>query len=106
MTDFEPYKRKIRKSGTGCISQINDHLFEGRYSPMWMDSKKRGFNIYAKTREKVEVKLVAFIVEVKAEKKACWLEWRRRTKRKTVRSVRKSDYLQICRYIGIFRDGR
>ena len=69
MTDFEPYKGKIRKPGTGCITEINDHLFEGRYSPMWVDGKKRGFNVYAKNREEVEVKLEALIVNVKAEKK-------------------------------------
>lgn len=69
MADFEPYKGKIRKPGTGCISQINDHLFEGRYSPMWVDGKKRGFNVYAKTREEVEIKLAALIVEKKTEKK-------------------------------------
>ena len=33
MTDFQPVRRKIRQAGTGCISEINDHLFEGRYSP-------------------------------------------------------------------------
>ena len=69
MTDFEPYKGKIRKPGTGCITEINDHLFEGRYSPMWVGGKKRGFNVYAKTREEVEVKLAELIVQVKAEKK-------------------------------------
>lgn len=69
MTDFEPYKGKIRKPGTGCITEINDHLFEGRYSPMWVDGKKRGFNVYAKTREEVDVKLAELIVQVKAEKK-------------------------------------
>ena len=69
MTDFEPYKGKIRKPGTGCITEINDHLFEGRYSPMWVDGKKRGFNVYAKTREEVKVKLAELIVNVKAEKK-------------------------------------
>ena len=30
---FQPYKGQRRKPGTGCISQINDHLWEGRYSP-------------------------------------------------------------------------
>ena len=69
MTDFVAYKGKIRKSGTGCITEINDHLFEGRYSPTWVDGKKRGFNVYAKTREEVEVKLAELIVQVKAEKK-------------------------------------
>ena len=69
MTDFVPRKNQIRKPGTGCITEINDHLFEGRYSPVWVDGKKRGFNVYAKTREEVEEKLEALIVEVKAEKK-------------------------------------
>ena len=36
---------------------------------MWVDGKKRGFNVYAKTREEVEVKLEELIVEKKAEKK-------------------------------------
>ena len=35
--DFRPVLRKTRKPGTGCITQINDHLFEGRYSPTWPD---------------------------------------------------------------------
>ena len=26
--EFEPYKGKIRKSGTGCVTMINDHLYE------------------------------------------------------------------------------
>ena len=26
-------KGQRRKPGTGCVSQINDHLWEGRYSP-------------------------------------------------------------------------
>ena len=82
MTDFEPYKGKIRKPGTGCISQINDHLFEGRYSPMWVDGKKRGFNVYAKTREEVEVKLAELIVEVKAEKKRLLAEMAAQENRK------------------------
>ena len=29
---FEPYKGKIRKPGTGCVTMINDHLYEGRFS--------------------------------------------------------------------------
>ncbi|MBQ4180297.1 MAG: site-specific integrase, partial [Ruminococcus sp.] len=33
LESFEPYKGKIRKSGTGGIYELNDHLFEGRYSP-------------------------------------------------------------------------
>ena len=56
-----------RKSGTGCVTEINDHLFEGRYSPKWPDGKKHARNIYARTREECEAKLKVLIVEMKAE---------------------------------------
>ena len=58
-----------RRSGTGCISEINDHLFEGRYSPKWPDGKKHARNVYAHTREECEGKLKMLIVEMKAELK-------------------------------------
>ena len=67
MTDFKPYMGKKRKPGTGCVSEINDHLYEGRYSPMWPDGKKHARNVYAKTREECEEKLKALIVQMKAE---------------------------------------
>ena len=66
-TDFQPYMGKVRKRGTGCISQINDHLFEGRYSPTWIDGKKHARNVYAHTREECEEKLKVLIAEMKAE---------------------------------------
>ena len=67
MTDFKPYMGRKRKPGTGCISEINDHLFEGRYSPKWPDGKKHARNVYAHTREECEEKLKRLIVEMKAE---------------------------------------
>ena len=67
MTDFKPYVGRKRRSGTGCISEINDHLFEGRYSPKWPDGKKHARNVYAHTREECEEKLKALITEMKAE---------------------------------------
>ena len=67
MTDFKPVLPTRRRAGTGCISQINDHLFEGRYSPMWIDGKKHSRNVYAHTREECEEKLKVLIVEMKAE---------------------------------------
>lgn len=67
MTDFKPYVGRKRRSGTGCVSEINDHLFEGRYSPKWPDGKKHARNVYAHTREECEEKLKALIVEMKAE---------------------------------------
>lgn len=28
--EFKPYTPKIRKPGTGCVTMINDHLYEGK----------------------------------------------------------------------------
>ena len=67
MTDFKPYVGRKRRSGTGCVSEINDHLFEGRYSPKWPDGKKHARNVYAHTREECEEKLKTLIVEMKSE---------------------------------------
>ena len=70
MTDFKPYVGRKRKSGTDCVTEINDHLFEGRYSPKWPDGKKHSRNVYAHTREECEEceeKLKQLIVEMKAE---------------------------------------
>ena len=67
IVDFQPYMGKVRKPGTGCISQINDHLFEGRYSPTWIDGKKHARNVYAHTREECEEKLKVLIAEMKTE---------------------------------------
>ena len=67
MTNFKPYIGRKRRSGTGCVSEINDHLFEGRYSPKWPDGKKHARNVYAHTREECEEKLKVLIVEMKAE---------------------------------------
>lgn len=64
---FQPYKGQRRKPGTGCISQINDHLWEGRYSPIWPDGKKHARNVYAKTREECELLLAELIQQMKAE---------------------------------------
>ena len=64
---FQPHKGKRRKPGTGCISQINDHLWEGRYSPIWPDGKKHARNVYAQTREECEGLLADLIQQMKAE---------------------------------------
>ena len=63
---FEPYKGKIRKPGTGCVTMINDHLFEGRFSPR-VNGKRIARNIYATTREECEEKLKVLIAEMKKE---------------------------------------
>ena len=67
MTDFKPILPSRRRAGTGCVSQINEHLYEGRYSPMWINGKKLSRNVYAHTREECEEKLKVLIAEMKAE---------------------------------------
>ena len=70
LTDFQPVMRRTRKPGTGCITEINDHLFEGRYSPTWPDGTKHSKCIYAHTREECEEKLKVLIQQLNAERKA------------------------------------
>jgi hypothetical protein len=50
-----------------CISELGDHLFEGRYSHVWPDGKKHAKNVYAHTREECEEKLKKLIVQMKKE---------------------------------------
>ena len=63
----EPVPRKIRKSGTGCVYQINDHLWEGSFYPRLPNGKRKKFNVYAETRDQCEAKLAEIIAEKKAE---------------------------------------
>ena len=63
----EPIPRKIRKSGTGCIYQINDHLWEGSFFPRLPNGKRKKFNVYAETKEQCEIKLAEMITQKKAE---------------------------------------
>ena len=67
LTDFQPVMRRARKPGTGCITQINDHLFEGRYSPTWPDGTKHSKCVYAHTREECEEKLKVLIQQLNAD---------------------------------------
>ena len=65
--DFKPLERKIRKSGTGCVYQINDTLWEGSYYPRLPNGERKKFNVYAKTKEECEKLLAKMIEEKKAE---------------------------------------
>ena len=67
MTDFQARPGTRRRPGTGCVTQIDDHLWEGRYSPKWPDGKKHPRNIYAHSLAECEEKLEAMILEVQAE---------------------------------------
>ena len=64
---FQPYKGKRRKPGTGCVTQINDHLWEGRYSPVWPDGKKHPRNTYAHSEDECEKQLAEMILQMKVE---------------------------------------
>ena len=63
---FQAHKGQRRKPGTGCVSQINGHLWEGRYSPI-VNGKRMARNIYAKTEAECEEKLAILIREMKTE---------------------------------------
>ena len=54
MTTFRADPGKRRKPGTGCVHQIGDHLWEGRYSPRGPDGKQRSRNVYGHTLEECE----------------------------------------------------
>lgn len=64
---FEPKQPKIRRHETGCVTMINDRLYEGRYTPTNAYGKRESHNIYAKTREECEEKLAELITHMNAE---------------------------------------
>lgn len=64
---FEPYKGKIRKPEAGCLYQINDHLWEGSYTPTHANGKRKKHTVYAKTKDECEALLVELIEKVKAD---------------------------------------
>ena len=64
---FQAHKGQRRKAGTGCVTQINEKLWEGRYSPIWPDGKKHARNVYAHSEEECEKLLAEMITEMKAE---------------------------------------
>ena len=63
---MELHRCKIRKSGTGCVSQINENLWEGRYSPK-VNGKRMTRNVYAHSREECEELLADMIRKMKIE---------------------------------------
>ena len=66
---FAPYRGKIRRRGTGCVSRINDGLWEGRYSPRNPDGTRACHTVYAKSEEECEALLAEMIARVKGERK-------------------------------------
>ena len=64
---FPTLQNHPRKPGTGGVYQLNDHLWEGKYSPRDANKKRISRNVYAKTEEECEEKLDALIEEMKKE---------------------------------------
>lgn len=64
---LQAHKGQRRKAGTGCVTQINEKLWEGRYSPLWPDGQKHARNVYAHSVEECERLLAEMIAEVKVE---------------------------------------
>ena len=63
---FQARKGQRRKPSTGCVSRINDHLWEGRYSPI-INGQRMARNVYAKIEAECEMKLAELIREMKEE---------------------------------------
>lgn len=64
---FKAVEGNRRRPGTGCIYQINDHLWEGRYSRKNEGGKRVARTVYGKTKEECESKLLVLVAEMKAE---------------------------------------
>ena len=66
----KPPKKKpvqIRKPGTGCLRQINEHLWEGKFAPTNARGKRIARRVYAKSRDECEKKLEELIRVMKQE---------------------------------------
>lgn len=64
---FEPQKASRRRPGTGYVKQINENLWEGRYSPIYPDGKRYPRNVYAHSEEECEAQLKEVIRAVNTE---------------------------------------
>jgi hypothetical protein len=62
---FKAVEGNRRRPGTGCIHQINDHLWEGRYSRKNEEGKRVARTVYGKTKKECEMKLAILIETVK-----------------------------------------
>lgn len=60
-------KSTRRKPGTGCLYQINDHLWEGKYSPRNANGQRISRNVYAQTAQECEAKLMEMIKRMDLE---------------------------------------
>ena len=59
-----PPKKKSarnRKPGTGCIRQLNENLWEGKFAPINANGQRIARHVYAKTQAECESKLMKLI---------------------------------------------
>lgn len=56
-----------RKPGTGCIRQLNENLWEGKFAPINANGKRIARHVYAKTQTECESKLKILIDDMKYE---------------------------------------
>lgn len=65
---FKAVEGNRRRPGTGCLHQISEHLWEGRYSRKNEEGKRIARTVYGKTKEECEAKLTVLVESMKAEK--------------------------------------
>ena len=67
---FQAHKGQRRKAGMDCVTQINEKLWEGRYSPVWLDGKKQARNVYSHSEEECKNLMAELIAGMEAEIRA------------------------------------
>ena len=98
LTDFQLVMRRTRKPDTQCITQLNNHRFEGRHSPAWPDGTKYSKCVCAHTREECEEELKVLIQQLNAERKAI-LDWMRGIvppEKLTKKQRQIWEYMRLC----------
>ena len=58
---------RLRKPGTGCLRQLNEHLWEGKFAPINSNGQRITRCVYAKTHDECEKKLLLLIETMKQE---------------------------------------
>ena len=69
LTDFKVIMRPNRKLANGCIAELKDHFFGGRYSPTWPDGTRHLKFRYIYTSKKRDEKLKVFIQQLNTKLK-------------------------------------
>ena len=59
----KPMRR--RKPGSGCVRQLNENLWEGKFAPINAQGQRIARHVYAKTQDECEAKLWRLIENMK-----------------------------------------